>query len=183
VDAELTTHVQAARGGGTEAWDALFQRYQLPLFAYVHGLTHDREAGLDIVQEAFVNAVRHIGQLRDDAKFGAWLFGIARQKCVHHWRRTGRDDRLFDRQEDMPAELPGPEDDAAAWLVRRECEDAFAIALGSLPAAQREVVVLHCLEEFPLEEIAGIAAVPLGTVKSRLHHARRKLRELLEEHL
>jgi RNA polymerase sigma-70 factor, ECF subfamily len=183
MDTGMTASVQAARRGRAEAWDALFQRYQLPLFAYVHEMVRAREAGLDIVQETFVNAVRHIGSLRDDGKFGAWLFGIARQKCIHHWRRSGREDRVFDREEDLPGDLPGPDGDAANWLVRRECEEAFAIALGSLPDAQREVVVLHCLEEFPLDDIAAIAGVPVGTVKSRLHHARRKLRELMEEHL
>ena len=184
MDVQLTTQVQAARAGGQEAWDTLLRSYQLPLFTYVCNLVGERQGSLDLVQDTFLNAVRHIGSLRDDAKFGPWLFGIARQNCIRHWRRAGYENVIFDRTDEPSADPPAPDrDDPAAWLVRRECEEAFATALAGLPAAHREVVVLHCLEEFPLDEIAEIAAVPVGTVKSRLHHARLKLRALMEDHL
>src|SRR2546428_9101348 len=79
--------VQAARTGEPEAWDRLFHRYQLPLYTYVFELVHDEQTSLDIVQETFINAVRHIGGLQDDERFGSWLFGIAHQKCIQSWRR------------------------------------------------------------------------------------------------
>ena len=75
-------HVRAARAGESDAWDTLFKRYQLPLYAYVKELVRDEQTSLDIVQETFINAARHIAGLRDDARFGSWLFGIAHQKCV-----------------------------------------------------------------------------------------------------
>jgi RNA polymerase sigma-70 factor (ECF subfamily) len=182
VDAELTTQVQAARAGDGAAWDALLRRYQLPVFAYVHDLIRERQASLDIVQETFVNAVRHLASLRDDDKFGAWLFGIARQKCVHHWRKLGRDARVFDAASDPSDELPGRDGDTpVGWLIRQEQEEKFLAALDRLPAAHRETVMLHFLEEFPLEEVAAVTGAPVGTVKSRLHYAKSKLRELLED--
>src|SRR5580700_7677278 len=79
--------VREARAGDTEAWNALFKRYQLPLYTYVFEIVHHEQASLDIVQETFINAARHIRSLREDGKFGSWLFGIAHQKCAHHWRR------------------------------------------------------------------------------------------------
>ena len=78
--------VAQAREGDPAAWDALFRRFQLPLYVYVFELVRDEQASLDIVQEAFINAVRHISGLREDDKFGGWLFGIAHQKCVQRWR-------------------------------------------------------------------------------------------------
>ncbi len=75
--------VPQARAGDPAAWEALFRRYQLPLYVYVFELVHDEQVSLDIVQETFINAVRHIGGLRKDDKFGGWLFGIAHQKCAH----------------------------------------------------------------------------------------------------
>ena len=178
---DMSAQVQAARSGAREAWDALFARYQLPLFAYVRDLVRDREASLDIIQEAFIAAARHLDTLRDDAKFGSWLFGIARQKCVHHWRRTGRAGKVFD-DEPLPDDAAGPDDESpGTWLIRREREQDFAAALERLPPAHREALTLHFLDEFPLEEIAAVTGVPLGTVKSRVHHAKKKLRELLEE--
>jgi DNA-directed RNA polymerase specialized sigma24 family protein len=79
--------VRAARAGDAEAWNALFKRYQLPLYTYVFELIHHEQTCLDIVQESFINAARHINALRQDDKFGSWLFGIAHQKCAQHWRR------------------------------------------------------------------------------------------------
>ena len=74
--------VAEARNGDAAAWNTLFKRYQLPLYTYVFELLHDEQASLDVVQESFINAARHIGTLREDRKFGSWLFGIAHQKCV-----------------------------------------------------------------------------------------------------
>src|SRR3954467_9591484 len=81
--------VQQARTGQPEAWDVLFKRYQLPLYVYVYELVRNEQTSLDIVQETFIAAVKHIGSLRDDKKFGGWLFGIAHQKCLQQWRKQG----------------------------------------------------------------------------------------------
>ena len=79
--------VPQARAGEPAAWDTLFRRYQLPLYVYVFELVHDEQASLDIVQETFIAAIKHIGGLRKDGKFGSWLFGIAHQKVIHNWRK------------------------------------------------------------------------------------------------
>src|SRR5437899_9016417 len=84
--------VSQARAGEPAAWDILFKRYQLPLYVYVFELVHDEQAGLDIVQETFISAARHLGSLRDDARFGSWLFGIAHQKVIQRWRGQSREE-------------------------------------------------------------------------------------------
>ena len=88
--------VADARAGSPEAWNALFQRYQLPLYACVFELVRAEQPSLDIVQETFIAAARHLDSLRDDARFGSWLFGIAHQKCAQHWRKSGREEPLDD---------------------------------------------------------------------------------------
>ena len=181
VDAELKPLVPRARAGEPDAWDRLFRRYQLPLFSYVHELVRQEQPSLDIVQETFINAVRHLGSLRDDAKFGSWLFGIAHQKCAQHWRKQGRERRFIEADREPPEDWPGPDDDPSELLIRAEQEEEFMAALNQLPPPHRSVFLLHCLEDLPLEEIAAITGVPLGTVKSRLHYAKKMLRQLLEE--
>ena len=167
--------VPQARAGEPAAWDALFRRYQLPLYVYVFELTHHEQASFDIVQETFIAAVRHIGRLRDDAKFGSWLFGIAHQKCVQRWRK--RTEILLDEIPDLPDEFDdGPDD----LLIRREQENEFMQLLNQLPPPQRAVLLLHFVEDFSLEEIARIIETQIGTVKSRLHYAKKSLRKLLE---
>jgi RNA polymerase sigma-70 factor (ECF subfamily) len=169
--------VPQARAGEPAAWDTLFKRYQLPLYVYVFELVHDEQTSLDIVQETFIAAVRHISGLRDDEKFGSWLFGIAHQKCIQRWRKQGRDGVLLEEISKTPAEFESSPDDL---LIRQEQEAGFMQSLNQLPLPQRSVVVLHFVEDFSLEEIAAITGAQLGTVKSRLHYAKRALRKLLE---
>jgi RNA polymerase sigma-70 factor (ECF subfamily) len=170
--------VSQARAGDAAAWDALFRRYQLPLYVYIFELVRDEQTSLDIVQETFINAVRHLGSLRADAKFGSWLFGIAHQKCIQHWRRQAREEMLRDEFAAAPAQFEtGPDD----LLMRQEQEAGFMNLLNQLLPPQRSVLLLHFVEEFSLEEIAGITGISIGTVKSRLHYAKKSLRRLWEE--
>ena len=167
--------VSQARVGEPAAWDTLFRRYQLPLYVYVFELVRDEQAALDLVQETFIAAARHLGGLREDAKFGSWLFGIAHQKCIQRWRR--RREVLLDEIPESPEAFDdGPDD----LLIRREQEAEFMNLLNQLPLAQRSVLLLHYVEDFSLEEISRITDTPPGTVKSRLHYARKSLRQLLE---
>jgi RNA polymerase sigma-70 factor (ECF subfamily) len=84
VTEELQLPVREARAGEPAAWEALLARYRLPLYAYVYELVHQEQTSLDIVQESFINAARHINTLQRDEKFGSWLFNIAHQKCIQH---------------------------------------------------------------------------------------------------
>ena len=168
--------VAAARAGDLRAWARLLRRYQRPLFTFVHELVRQEAGSLDVVQETFVRAMRHLPSLRDDARFGSWLFGIAHQLCVQRARRAGREEGLGDLLAEVPDDsLPRPGD----LLVRDEDAAGVFALLAELPEAQRAALTLHVLEDFSLEEIAAVTAVPLGTVKSRLHHAKRALRERL----
>lgn len=169
--------VAAARAGSSDAWDALFQRYQLPLYAYVFELIRSEQPSLDIVQETFIKAARHLASLRDDDRFGSWLFSIAHQKCVDRWRKSGREEPL---ELEVTEALPDFESDPSELLIRREQEAEFLKLIEQLPLPQRSALLLHFVEDFPLEEIARITATNLGTVKSRLHYAKKALRTLLE---
>jgi len=168
--------IAQARAGKPEAWDALFRRYQKPLYVYAFELLHDGQASLDVVQETFIAATRHLACLRDDARFGSWLFGIAHQKCVQRWRKQDRESRALEELAAAPDEF---ESDPADLLLRREQEIEFMNLLNQLPLPHRAVLLLHFVEDFSLEEIATVTATPLGTVKSRLHYAKKQLRILL----
>jgi RNA polymerase sigma-70 factor (ECF subfamily) len=165
-----------ARAGEPAAWDTLFRRYRLPLYVYVFELIRDEQASLDLVQETFIAAARHLGGLRDDAKFGSWLFGIAHQKCVQRWRK--RTEVLMDEIPESPDEFEASPDDL---LIQQEQEAEFMKLLNQLPLPHRSVLLLHFVEDFSLEEIAQIISAPVGTVKSRLHYARKAFKKLFKE--
>ena len=170
--------VQEARAGEPDAWEVLLRRFRLPLYAYVFELVHHEQTSLDIVQETFINAARHIGGLRKDEKFGSWLFNIAHQKCVQHWRKQHPQEIPLDPQDESFANTDtGPRE----WLIAKEQEAEFMRLLDQLAVPHRAVLLLHFVEDFSIDEIAGITNTQIGTVKSRLHYARRAFRELLEK--
>jgi len=178
VTEELQLPVREARAGEPEAWEALLARYRLPLYAYVYELVHQEQSSLDLVQETFISAARHINTLQRDEKFGSWLFSIAHQRCMQHWRKQRPAEIPIDPlDEDFPEPEPGPQE----LLIRKEQEEAFMKLLGQLAVPHRAVLLLHFMEDFSLEEIARITGTQIGTVKSRLHYARKALRRLLEE--
>jgi RNA polymerase sigma-70 factor (ECF subfamily) len=180
--AEQLSHLlEAARRHDAHAWNTLLKQSQLPLYTYVAELLRDREAAFDVVQETFITAVRQIGSLRDDTRFVSWLFSIAHQRCLQHFRRNRRAGDFFAEAGQTPDQFIDPDlDDPSTQLVRSENTAEFLALLEQLPPVQRSALLLHVLEGFPLEDIAAITAVPVGTVKSRLHHAKRALRKLVE---
>jgi RNA polymerase sigma-70 factor (ECF subfamily) len=170
--------VQGARNGEPEAWDLLFKRYQLPLYVYIFELVHNEQSSLDIVQETFINAARYIGGLQENEKFASWLFSIAHQKCIQHWRKRRPEQIPLETEgEDYAGTDAGPEE----LLIRKEQEEELMKLLDQLALPHRAVLLLHFAEDFSLEEIARITVTSLGTVKSRMHYARRALKKLLTE--
>ena len=171
--------VRESRAGEPDAWQTLFKRYQLPLYVYVFELVRHEQTSLDIVQETFISAARHIGSLRDDDKFGSWLFSIAHQKVVQHWRKQRPPQIPLEPDADDAAEFASTDADPQELLIRKEQEEAFMKLVQQLALPHRAVLLLHFVEDFSLEEIARITESPLGTVKSRLHYARQALKKLL----
>ncbi len=171
-----TEQVQAARRGDADAWDSLFRFHQLPLYVFVIKMVRNETTALDLVQETFIAATKYLGSLKNDERFVSWLFSIARQKCAGHWRRHRDVEPLPEEDNLAVAEDPLPGD----WLIAAEQESHLHEQIEKLPEPHREVIVLFFLEEFSIEEIADITDSKPGTVKSRLHYAKRTLRKLLE---
>lgn len=174
--------VESAKKGDATAWNIIFQRYRLPVYVYVFELVRNQQDALDLVQETFLNAIRYLSSLREDGKFASWLFSIAHQRCLRHFRRSKRlEDVFVDPAGDEVGEIPDPADQPEEWLIRKERQEEFLALMAQLPPPQRSVLLLHFMEDFSLEEIARITAVPLGTVKSRLFNAKKAFKKLLEK--
>lgn len=171
--------VREAQAGEPAAWDTLYRRYQLPLYTFIQEMVRNEQLSLDLVQETFIRASRHLGGLREVDRFGSWLFGIAHQLVRRHVQRHAHpEEQPLELAAEMAGSEPGPDD----WLIRREEETAFRDALRRLSPDHREAFMLHYLEEFSVEEIAQATGAQPGTVKSRLHYARKELRKQLAAH-
>ncbi|AIE86558.1 RNA polymerase sigma factor [Fimbriimonas ginsengisoli] len=129
----------------------------------------DRAA--DVAQETFVTAQKVLHKFRGESSLSTWLFGIAHNECRRDSRRGRTEPMLLEMDPAQPA--IGVHEDA---LVDRE---VLRQAMARLSTEHREVVMLHELDGLTYEEVAGILGVPVGTVKSRLHHAFMNLRKTM----
>ena len=152
--------VRRAQGGDRLAFDQLVGPLIDQAFRLAFGMLHDREGAEDAVQEAAVKSWRKLGNLRPGTSMRPWFLAIVANQC----RTTLRGRWWSVLRLDLPdvASRPGFEDE----IVRGR--DVRA-ALRTLPVDQREVLVLHYYLDLPLHEVAAIAGVPVGTVKSRMN--------------
>ena len=171
--------VHAARHGDTIAFDNLFYRYRDGIYRLGLAITKDPSAAEEIVVDTFARAHRAIDRLEPDDSLRPWLYRVAVNLSYNRRPRKGVTfSSLDDGTEDIAAEGESPSDVAERTERRRfvlECVD-------TLGPKHKIVVVLHYLNGLNLAEIAEIVEVPVGTVKSRLHYALRKLRMRLSAH-
>ena len=148
----------------------LYDAYAPALLRYLKRLTGSREEAEDLAQETFLKALRHWNKLEANTNAQAWLFRIARNAAYDSFRRRRRGPTL--EQGDLELDrLPAP----AAESDLGDAE-AVRVTLGRLPARYRVPLILHSVEGYPLDAIAGALGWKLGTVKSRLHRARAQFR-------
>jgi len=174
-DAEL---VVAARGGEAAAAEALFARYEAPVYRIGLRMCRDAEDAKEVLQETLLAAARTLGEFRGDAAVGTWLYAIARSFCIKMRRRHGR---LASTQGDageeaieLLADPRAPPDEAAA---DREVGAALQRAIAELSPAYRDVLVLRDVEGLTAPEVAATLGIGVDAVKSRLHRARVAVRD------
>jgi RNA polymerase sigma-70 factor (ECF subfamily) len=167
----------SARAGDRAAFARLAERWQPKLLAHAWRLMGEREAARDIVQEAWADILKGLGRLDDVRAFPAWAYRIVTRRAADAIRRRGRERRL----NDAVAVETDANDGGAARIEAAADGAQLAAAMNALPADQRAAVALFYTEDFSVAEIAAALNVPAGTVKTRLMHARRKLREALEK--
>jgi RNA polymerase sigma factor (sigma-70 family) len=162
--------IQRVLEGEIEAFRLLVEKYQKSLFAMIRNMLSNPADCEDVAQEAFLAAYLHLRSYdANESRFSTWLFTIARNRCCNEAKRR------------RPASLDSIEPSVAAGhpadgLIAGEVADALDRALDSLPFEQRSAFVLAEIQDLPLDEVARIEAVPLGTVKSRINRAKEKLR-------
>jgi RNA polymerase sigma-70 factor (ECF subfamily) len=165
--------IALARKGSTEAAGALFDRYWPLAWKAAYAVTADRELADDAAQEGMQRAFGALARFDETRPFGPWLKRITVNRAIDHARRRRRISAA--EQSDLHARSVSEAADDDLRL--RGVADAVA-ALGE---AKRTVVVLHYWLDLPVEEIAGVLGLPIGTVGSRLSRAIAELREVLEE--
>jgi RNA polymerase sigma-70 factor (ECF subfamily) len=172
-DAEL---VAAAQGGDARAAEALFIRYEQPIYRIGLRMCRDPEDAREVLQETLLAASRALPSYRGDAALGTWLYAIARSFCIKHRRRAGRAPVGEGGDEELAlvpdqAALP---DEAAAG---HEVGAALRRAIAELGQPYRDVLLLRDVEGLTAPEVAAALGIGVDAVKSRLHRARVAVRD------
>ncbi|MDH7489060.1 MAG: RNA polymerase sigma factor [Anaerolineae bacterium] len=172
--------VSQAQSGDVAAFEALYKKYSTMVFRTAYAILRDRYAAEEVTQECFIRAYRGLARVQACDSLGPWLHRIAVNLSYNWWRQTHRY-RLLPLDSLKVSEHSARTESPQAALHRAEVNDALAQALDTLGFDQKVALILFYLGGFSLEEIAYILDCPVGTVKSRLHYGRSKLRRTLEQ--
>jgi len=176
------SEVSLEAGGAGDAAVELAQEFEARLaecstlaFRVALGVLHNAADAEEVAQEAFIRAYRSFHRLRDRERFRGWLARIAWRLALDRWRSSSR----RERREQIAAEPPpvqNVEELAASW----EFQGRLQQAVDELPPKLRQVLILAAVEGYSIREVAGLLGLPDGTVKSRLHLARKAMIERLK---
>jgi len=184
--------VERALDGDIAAFERLVSRYQNKIMGYVGRMVNgDREEAEDVTQETFIKAYRSLDSFRGQASFSTWLYKIATNLCIDRARGKKRRpqqafslDEPVDKDEEKGGrEIPDSRYEPAQDVERDEMRKVVRETVAEMPEKMRQVLILCDLQGKPYEEIAQLLDVPLGTVKSRLFHARADLARRLRPYM
>ena len=150
------------------------------LYNFAHWLTQDRSEAEDLVQEAFMKALKGFGSFRQGTNFRAWMYRILKNTFLTSRAGLRAAPVSLDDDEAAPVE-PIASGTPESILISSLDQETIQKALEELPVQYREVILLCDVEEMSYQEIAETLAIPIGTVMSRLSRGRKAMRELLNE--
>jgi len=181
-DGDESALLERAKRGDTEAFAALVERYQRRVVGVAFAVVHNQDDAVELAQEAFVRAFQNLKKFESRSSFSTWLYRIAANLSIDFRRREGR--HVVLRGEDAAAEIsriPSAEGDSYRAAARNELGQRIQSALQQLTPEHRAVILLREVEGLSYDEICGVLQVPRGTVMSRLHYARGRLRVILKD--
>lgn len=184
-DAELT---RRARLREEAAIRTLMQRYNRRLFRIARGVLRNDAEAEDVVQDAYVRAFTHLAEFREEASFGTWVSRIAYNEALGRRRRQRQTVDLaalenVAQAQIIPFPLSAVINDPERTMAQREVHELLEKAIDDLPEDFRLVLISRVVEGLSIEETASLLGVKPETVKTRLHRARKLLREGLDKHL
>jgi RNA polymerase sigma-70 factor (ECF subfamily) len=183
--------VERALNQDLAAFEQLVSRYQDRLIGFSARMLGDRDEAEDVAQETFVKAYRNLESFRGASAFSTWLYRIATNLCIDRARAKKRRpqsayslDEPFDKEEDSGGrDVPDETFEPSGMVERDELRRRVRETVAEMPEKARAVLVMCDIQGMPYEEIAQALEIPIGTVKSRLFHARADLARRLKPYM
>ena len=172
--------------GDKKAFEMIVRKYQQPLLNYVGRMVGERELALDFTQDVFVKAYASLRSFEPRYKFSTWLFKIASNLVIDHWRKKkllafSLSEPLGQDGDCLTLDVPDNEPAVGRKFELAELQQRIETALEKLPGPLRELFVWRHVNELSYEEMAEIKSLPLGTIKNRVFQAKEMVRRLLQE--
>jgi RNA polymerase sigma-70 factor (ECF subfamily) len=175
--------IQRCIAGDAAAFEPLVEKYRQRVWRLAYQVLHDREEAWDVAQEAFVRAFHSLPSFRGQSAFYTWLFRITVNVATDRHRQRGAQARAFGpervTEEEWARTTPDPGGGPEQQAARKEQRERIRSALDALPPKARTIIMLSDVEGLSYREIAEVLNCPIGTVMSRLHNARKRLKTLL----
>ncbi|HXJ82404.1 MAG TPA: sigma-70 family RNA polymerase sigma factor [Candidatus Methylomirabilis sp.] len=175
--------IERCLAGDASAFEPLVERYRQRVWRLAYQLLHDREEAWDCAQEAFVRAFHSLSSFRGHSAFYTWLFRITVNVATDRQRSRGAQARAFGAErlseEEWKRTMPDPGARPDQAAVQAEQRERIQQSLDALPPKARTIIMLSDIEGLSYREIADVLGCPIGTVMSRLHNARKRLKALL----
>jgi RNA polymerase sigma-70 factor (ECF subfamily) len=182
--------VARCQEGDFSSFEVLYTRYQRPILAYIYQITRDYESSACIAQDVFLKVFEHVGSFDLNRRFTTWFYTIARNAAIDHLHSRNRRAMVtfsdLDREESSGSEPAALHAHATSepietTLARSESNAQLSLALGELPQIYREIIELVIFQDRSYEEASAIlGGVSPGTLRSRMFHALKRLRQRLE---
>ncbi len=181
--------IEGCKAGDRKAFEKIVLFYQKRVFNFAYRMLGNMEEAKELAQEVFVSVFESIRDLRDEAKFDAWLKQVILNHCRNRWKYLKRrhyfnmdsiDDPIETEDGEVPKPFFDPSDNPDVHYEKKMVQEWIQKGLLELKEDQRELVVLRDLQELSYKEMGDLLALPEGTVKSKLHRARMELKNILE---
>lgn len=184
--------VKLAQQGDQKAFQELVVRYQRRVFNICYGIVKNADEAQDLTQETFIRVHKNLARFEGNASFYTWIYRIAKNVGIDHIRKSRRRSASsFDEMMETNTErtidtgsMPTPLGINPSKVAgRRELMEQMQNALASLSESHREIIVLREIEDLSYQEIADALDISIGTVMSRLHHARKNMQKALHDYV
>lgn len=190
VDSDLIL-VERALDNDLAAFEQLVARYQNKIMAYAARMLNDHDEAEDVAQEAFIKAYRSLDSFRGASSFSTWLYRIATNLCIDRARKRKRSpqqayslDEPYDKEEERGGrDVPDLSAEPSKNVEREELRRQVRTTVAEMPEKLRAVLVMCDIQGMAYEDIAKTLGCPIGTVKSRLFHARADLARRLRPYM
>jgi RNA polymerase sigma-70 factor (ECF subfamily) len=178
--------IKAVQTGRRERFSVIVEKYKRRAFLIALSLVNNREDAMDLAQDAFLKSFRAIKEFDLSRPFFPWFYRILKNTCLSHLKRKKLIKKFSlsaTETDESDIELPDQTYDPQMIVDRNETKEKVWEAFNRLNLKSREIILLRHFQDLSYDEIAKALDIPIGTVMSRLFHARRQMKEMIEKYL